>query len=162
MSRTLTFLAAVILVVIATTTISNAVVVNAYTSHEHYHGHISQAAKNYNGPAHIYDHKFLENLESGAPGAQEVCVAGGEFRRKHKCISVKHTKKDVCCWHAADGMTGVLPHSCCGVGWKEHNCEKIIEQLCSSHDGTMKAYYADLNARLEREAKEKAQKAGDL
>ena len=125
-------IALIVAVIIAVT------VIDAYTSHEHYHSVITPAAQKYDGPDHILDYSLLDQLNSFAPGAKEVCAAGGEFRRKEKCISVKHTKKDVCCWHTDDDLSGVLPHACCGVGWKEHNCEKIISQLCRLHDPGVK------------------------
>ena len=138
MSRTLSsvLLLAVILVV------SSIYFVAAYHSHEHYHEVISRDAKNYEGPSYMIDHKVFAHFDPDQPGTQEQCSMGGEFRRKHKCVSVKHTHHDVCCWHSADNSVGLLPHSCCGVGWKEHNCEKIIDQLCLVFDGTHKANLA--------------------
>lgn len=143
-------------------------VVLAYVDHEHYHGVISKLAKDYEGPVHTFNHELMDKLLPHAPGTQEVCSMGGEFRRKHDCISVKHVKKDVCCWHSRDDSVGVLPYSCCGVGWNEHKCEKIIEQLCSIYNGQEKAalahgYEMGRKLKAEEEARKAAQaKAGDL
>ena len=65
--------------------------------------------------------------------AHDDCAAGGEMRRQYNCASVKHTKKDVCCWAKRDGTHGKLPRNCCGTGWKTHGCEEEIDRVCDMH-----------------------------
>ena len=65
--------------------------------------------------------------------ADDGCLAGGELRREHNCLSVRHTKKDVCCWLKADGTHGRLPYSCCGTGWDRENCAEIVDRVCETH-----------------------------
>jgi hypothetical protein len=99
---------------------------------KHYHEVLSAGAKAY--PAHAADHTYLKHLAHDSPGAHQ-CVAHGEIRRQHSCLSIKHTKKDVCCWQNAAGQSGLLPYSCCGVHFAEHKCASIVEHICEHHDG---------------------------
>jgi hypothetical protein len=164
--RTFALIAILCIIIVST-------LVFAYVDHEHYHGVVSKLAKDYEGPVHELNWELLDKLLPNAHGAQDVCGTGGEFRRKHDCISVKHTKKDVCCWHSRDDSVGILPYSCCGVGWHEHKCEKIIEQLCTMYNGQEKAalaYGREMGAKIKKEQEEAAaaaklahqKSAGDL
>jgi hypothetical protein len=65
--------------------------------------------------------------------ASDECKMGGEYRRTHHCAAVRHTMKNKCCWMTRDGNHGLLPIGCCGTGWKDHDCEAIIDQVCETH-----------------------------
>mmetsp|Transcript_45529 Transcript_45529/g.140377 ORF Transcript_45529/g.140377 Transcript_45529/m.140377 type:complete len:88 (+) Transcript_45529:40-303(+) len=69
--------------------------------------------------------------------AHDECAVGGELRRNHHCVAVRHTKKDACCWMKRDGTHGKLPYGCCGTGWKTHDCESIINNVCETHPDDM-------------------------
>ena len=69
--------------------------------------------------------------------ADDACKVGGEFRRQHNCLSVRHTKTDVCCWLKADGTHGKLPRTCCGTGWEREKCADLVDEICETHHEDM-------------------------
>jgi hypothetical protein len=69
--------------------------------------------------------------------SHDACAMGGELRRNYHCAAVRHTMKDACCWMTRDGAHGKLPYSCCGTGWKTHDCEALIDKVCETHPDDM-------------------------
>ena len=58
---------------------------------------------------------------------------GAEFRRRHSCAVIKHTKSNVCCWSLDNAVhAGLMPIGCCGSAW-DKTCEEVVAHACDVH-----------------------------
>eukprot|EP00760_Papus_ankaliazontas_P031019 PhM_4_TR5168/c0_g1_i1/m.79895 len=94
---------------------------------------------------HHYDYKHHKQVEAeeeqhvtfkdDRTPEQKLMVCqkqGGEFRREHHCVAVKHARSNVCCWMMHNRVhVGVLPTKCCGSMW-DADCENIVTHVCEN------------------------------